>query len=185
MKKILTIDCDFVYDKILNEINEIIESNYIPMRARYWYLKNDEYLRDKFTPNKDRVDFINAIIYWYKVIKKVEVETILYHHDVLNFVDDYAVDLVVNIDYHKDDADDAPVLYCGNWSNLIKNYIHISEEGEDNLQMLIDYEFDKVVICFSPEWTLDVEWLSNKTIRNKLNKECIKIYSNEEDFYRY
>lgn len=169
-KVILTIDCDFVYDKLLDIVNDMVMTENVSMADFVKTIEDSPYYsmyRNYITPNKERSEFINNIIDKHlDRMKKVIV--IKEHHEILEHIE--SEDIVINIDYHEDIDEDESEIFCGNWANNLKNYHWTSDIDDD----ILDIEYDMILISYSPEWTPSVKFINNPTVRKKL-EDLIKI----------
>ena len=119
-------------------------------------------------PDNDKVVFVNNLIEKH-IKRKKKIIYIKEHHEILEYINK-ETDVVVNVDYHEDIDDDKDGLFCGNWANDVKNYYWTSEIDD----FVFDMDYDILFLCYSPEWTPDVEFIDNLFARKKL-EDLVKI----------
>lgn len=164
-KVILTIDCDFVYDKLLGVVNDSVFSEGASMKGFIKSLersKNYKVYREHLLPNMEKSLFVNKLIEKH-IARRKPIIYIKEHHEILKDIN-INDDVVINVDYHEDVDNDMSGLFCGNWANNVKNYYWTSEVSD----FVFDMDYDILFLCYSPEWTPDVKFIENLYVRKRL-----------------
>jgi hypothetical protein len=154
---------DFVFPELLDALNDHVYSSSFSMSDFITSLdeRKTKMYKHLLEPNLARCQFCNALIQQHAARCKPTI-LIKSHEQILDYIG--KDDIVVNVDYHEDVDYEYEDLFCGNWANNVRNYQWVYKPDP----YWLDFKFDSLVLCASPEWTPHYKWLDNEILRNSL-----------------